>query len=89
MPRRLLGESKDFQIHLEYPGLGDKIETALTAVGITKERVEDWVGFPCGCDERKEKINRLERWAKRVLKGKIHKAVTYLEEILGDYDAPS
>jgi hypothetical protein len=86
MPRVLLGKSKDFLISVDW-NLGDQIQTALSAVGVTKERVEDWVGGPCGCDVRREKLNRLGYWAKRVIMGKTHKAVQYLEEILGEsYD---
>ena len=48
-------------------GLGDLIESALTKVGITKERVEQWIGGPCGCEERKQKLNNLTAWAKRAL----------------------
>lgn len=48
-------------------GLGDLIESALTKVGITKDRVEQWVGGPCGCEERKQKLNNLTAWAKRAL----------------------
>lgn len=40
------------------PGLGDMVAAGLSAVGITKERVEAVVG-PCGCDERQELLNRL------------------------------
>jgi len=40
-------------------GLGDRVEQALTAIGITKERVEEWVGPECGCEERKQKLNRI------------------------------
>lgn len=49
------------------PGLGDAVESALTRIGISRERVEAWLGRPCGCAERKEKLNRLGRWAARVL----------------------
>lgn len=48
-------------------GLGDLVEKALTKVGITKERVEQWIGGPCGCEERKQKLNNLTAWAKRAL----------------------
>lgn len=48
-------------------GLGDLVEKALTKVGITKERVEQWIGGPCGCEERKRKLNNLTAWAKRAL----------------------
>lgn len=39
------------------PGLGDYVANALSAVGITKERVEAVVGGPCGCSERQGYIN--------------------------------
>jgi hypothetical protein len=39
------------------PGLGDMVANALSAVGITKERVEAVVGGPCGCSERQGYIN--------------------------------
>lgn len=43
-------------------GLGDTVEKALTAVGITKSKLED-LGFEdCGCDERKERLNKLFRY---------------------------
>jgi len=63
-------------------GLGDRIEAALSMVGITSDRVEAWVGAPCGCNERKEKLNQLGFWAKRVLLGKTDRAVDKLEELL-------
>jgi len=48
--------------------LGDHIEQALKKVGITEERVSAWLRKPCNCGKRKEKLNRLSRWAKSVLK---------------------
>ncbi len=38
-------------------GLGDYVANALSAVGITKERVEAVVGGPCGCDGRQAAMN--------------------------------
>ncbi len=43
------------------PGLGDRVASALSAVGITKERVEAVLGGPCGCDQRQEALNDLGR----------------------------
>lgn len=65
-------------------GLGDRIEGALSAVGITSTRVEQWLGGPCGCEERKQKLNRLGAWVERVLMGKTEKAEEYLNQIIGD-----
>ena len=39
------------------PGLGDMVAAGLSAVGITKERVEAVVGGPCGCSERQAWMN--------------------------------
>jgi len=64
--------------------LGDLIESALTTVGITSERVEEWIGQPCGCEERKEKLNQLSSWAKRIARGKTEKAKEYLNSIIGE-----
>lgn len=65
-------------------GLGDCVEQALTSVGITSERVERWLGRPCGCAKRRERLNRLGAWALRVVNGKTERAEEYLEEIIED-----
>jgi hypothetical protein len=39
------------------PGLGDYVANALSAIGVTKERVEAVVGGPCGCGERAAWLN--------------------------------
>lgn len=64
--------------------LGDNVEAALKTVGITSERVSAWLGRPCGCPERKRRLNNLGAWAHRVITGKTDKAEQYLEEIIGD-----
>lgn len=53
-------------------GLGDNIKKALTAVGITEERVSNWLGAPCNCAERVEKLNQLGNWASKVLSGAVN-----------------
>lgn len=65
-------------------GLGDAAEKALSAVGITKERVERWLGRPCKCRQRQEKLNRFGYWVARVLSGKTERAEEYLEEMIED-----
>ena len=50
-------------------GFGDVIASALSAVGITEERVSAWVGGECQCAARKAKLNRLGAWAASFLKG--------------------
>ena len=65
-------------------GLGDQIEFALSSIGITEDRVSRWLGRPCNCQERIEKLNALSQWAGRIVKGKTDKATEYLENILKD-----
>jgi len=43
------------------PGLGDRVASALAAVGITKERVSKALGKPCSCAKRQAKLNELGR----------------------------
>lgn len=62
--------------------LGDEIERALTTVGITQDRVERWLGMSCGCEQRKARLNQLGNWAARIVSGKLHKAVEYLNHII-------
>lgn len=64
--------------------LGDHLHAALTAVGITPTRVARWVGGPCGCEERQQRLNALGLWARRVLAGRTKNAAQHLERILED-----
>lgn len=47
--------------HEAYPrrGLGDMVAAGLSAVGVTKDRVEAVVGGPCGCGERQAWLNKV------------------------------
>ena len=66
--------------------LGDLIHDALELVGIDSDRVSRWLGTPCNCSERIEKLNALSRWATRVIKGKTQTASKYLWNLLDDDD---
>ena len=44
------------------PGLGDMAASVLSAIGITKQRVEAFVGGPCGCDGRQAVMNAAGAW---------------------------
>lgn len=65
-------------------GLGDAIENALAHVGITEERVSNWLGKPCGCKARRDKLNQLGTWARGLIAGEAEKsaAAEQLESIL-------
>ena len=49
--------------------LGDQIETGLSAIGVTKDRVSAWIGAPCGCAARQEKMNKLSASIQRFFTG--------------------
>ena len=56
-----------------HPRLGDLIESALTIIGITQDRykeVKQLFGLPptCGCDKRKEYLNRVSEWWRKQCK---------------------
>lgn len=51
------------------PGLGDAVEALLKRVGITPELVSGITGKPCGCKERKDKLNKLGKCLSRMVKG--------------------
>lgn len=70
-------------------GLGDAVAYALGVVGITKERVSSWLGRPCNCKERQERLNRLGAWARRILAGKTEKAKEYLDDIIAGESPPN
>lgn len=63
--------------------LGDQISAALSLIGVTEERVTTWVGAPCGCGERREKLNRLSKWAQAAMKSGAEKASEKLAKLLG------
>ena len=63
---------------------GDRLEKALRTVGITKDRVEAWLGKPCKCGERQAKLNAIGAWAKRVLAGQTEDAEVYLNRIMNE-----
>lgn len=93
MPRRIKPVSKSRNVMERKPptkrrprplGLGDRVEQALSLVGITEERVSKWLGRPCSCSKRKQKLNQLGAWASRVLLGKTDQAEKYLDEIVND-----
>jgi hypothetical protein len=45
--------------------LGDSIEAALSAVGITEQRVSSMIGRPCGCRKRRRVLNEVGYAAQR------------------------
>jgi hypothetical protein len=62
------------------PGWGDRVSQALAKFGITDEKVSEMLGRPCNCPERREKLNRLGRWAESFFNSK-EEAEQALEEI--------
>lgn len=64
-------------------GLGDVVHYALRSVGITPERVSDFLGTPCNCEEYRRKLNDLTFWAKKSLTGFFSNAKERLEHLIG------
>jgi hypothetical protein len=64
-------------------GLGDIVHIALASVGITPERVSDWLGSPCNCEERRQRMNQIGSWAVRALTGAATSAKDKLLSLLG------
>lgn len=63
--------------------LGDRVKSALESVGLTEEFVQEWIGN-CGCEERREKLNRLGMWASRVFSGRVTAAWDWLRVMMAD-----
>lgn len=64
--------------------LGDLVKSALEKVGITEDRVQSFLGRPCSCKKRRDKLNQLDSWARRVISGKVEDAKHYLDRLIGD-----
>lgn len=62
--------------------LGDAISKALNAIGFPQERASKWLGKPCHCEERRQKLNQLHAWAIQTLNGKLKKAQSFLEDLI-------
>ena len=64
--------------------LGDHVKNALKKVGISEERVTKWLGRPCGCAKRRQKLNDLDVWVRNILSGQTEGGTKELDEVLGD-----
>lgn len=60
--------------------LGDVIHEALDRAGLTSDRVKYWLG-DCCCEERRQKLNQLHRWATRSFKETLELARTYFDSL--------
>ncbi len=63
-------------------GLGDRLHSLLDSMGINPNTIEAWLGRPCGCEERRQKLNQLGFWTRRVLSGKIEQAKRFLFDMI-------
>lgn len=50
--------------------LGDEVGKALDRIGVTKERVQEFLGPECGCDERQARLNDFWVALTRVVEGR-------------------
>lgn len=51
-------------------------------VGITEDRVTNWLGRPCRCGRRREKLNQLDIWARDTLLKTTKNAKSILERLI-------
>jgi hypothetical protein len=67
------------------PSDQESLETAMTLVGIDKERVYNWLHSGCqSCDESRRKRAKIQLWTIRVLRGRTEGAEDFLDRILQD-----
>ncbi len=64
--------------------LGDFVKQALEKVGVTEEKVSAFLGRPCSCKKRRDKLNQLHSWARRVIAGKTEDAKEHLDKLIGE-----
>lgn len=64
--------------------LGDAVKSALEMLGVTEERVSRFLGRPCGCRRRRDRLNRLSDWAYSLVAGgkPVSEARTELDTIV-------
>ena len=62
--------------------LGDHVEQMLEKFGISQERVTRWLGRPCNCEERKQKLNQLSITVKRFQRNQLSNLKSYFEKFL-------
>lgn len=65
--------------------LGDALAKAIETVGIDKVDVEAFLGEECGCGDRQEKLNALDRWARQSVKETAEAAKTFFQKITGGW----
>lgn len=61
--------------------LGDRVKEALSSVGVTEEAVSGWLGAPCNCKGRIDRLNKLGAWASSVMSGSIKNAKELLDNL--------
>ena len=64
--------------------LGDHVKNALEKVGISEEKVTKWLGRPCGCAKRRQKLNNLHLWIRQILGNEREQGEKQLNEALDD-----
>ena len=60
----------------------DLVREAIYSIDYPIEDVWDWLGVPCGCQERRDKQVLLRQWACWTLNGTLPNPVERLEQII-------
>lgn len=46
------------------------------------ERVESWLGRPCGCEERQRKLDALDAWVRQAARVQMKDSVEWLKRLM-------
>lgn len=65
--------------------LGDAVAKAIELVGIEKKDVEAFLGPECGCGERQDKLNALDKWARQSARETVEAAKGFFNRITGGW----
>ena len=57
-----------WECELFYRGMGSRVAKMLKIAGVTPERISKIIGKPCGCPERRERLDRLDFALRRRIK---------------------
>ena len=65
--KKELSALEELRMATEDVGLGDVVESITKATGIKAivDKVSGALGFDCGCDERKDKLNKIKLFSKK------------------------
>lgn len=83
-PRETVEATPAKTVTLKEMFLGDRIESLLKKIGVTKERIARWFGSCFGCPARQKALNDLDKWARDSDSVPIKTALEMLNKLIGE-----